>query len=145
MRHRFRAFGVCILSVIMVGFGCDWFEDPSPDFVRVMIDSDAESLMLITSTRFLTTTNERGELGVDVFSSDTTHVSFPFDHSWNIQEDRRFLLLGFPSDSSGATVRVRILLDGDTDFDRTTTILIDDPVRYIYLFNQRVVQDFNLL
>lgn len=124
---------------------CDWLDDPSPEIARVMIDSDDESLMLITSTQFFQTTNELGEVGVQVFDSDTTFASFPFDQSWNISEEQRFLLMGFPPDSAAVTVRLRVLIDGDTDYDKTVTVLIDEPVRYIYLFNQQVIQEFVLL
>lgn len=144
MKGKRLSWGLCLL-VVLTTWGCSWFDDPSPEFVRVMIESDDESLMLITSTQFFQTTNEVGEVGVQVFDSDTTIASFPFDQSWNIKDEQRFLLMGFPTDSSAVSVRMRILLDGDLDFDKTVTILIDDPVRYIYLFNQQILQDFELL
>lgn len=144
MKGKRLSWGLCLLVVLTTG-GCSWFDDPSPEFVRVMIESDDESLMLITSTQFFQTTNEVGEVGVQVFDSDTTIASFPFDQSWNIKDEQRFLLMGFPTDSSAVSVRMRILLDGDLDFDKTVTILLDDPVRYIYLFNQQILQDFELL
>lgn len=144
MKRRWRSAGLFLLLMLATG-GCSWWEDPSPEFVRVMIDSDDDALMLITSTRFFQTTNEIGEVGVQVFDSDTTIASFPFDQSWNIKDEQRFLLMGFAPDSSAVTVRMRILLDGDLDYDKTVTVLMDDPVRYIYLFNQQILQDFELL
>jgi hypothetical protein len=110
-----------------------------------MIESDDPSMMLITSTQFFATTNELGEMGVQVLDSDTTTASFPFDQSWDISEEHRFLLMGFPPDSGAVTVRMRILIDGDPDYDKTVTVLIDEPVQYIYLFNQQVVQEFVLI
>lgn len=145
MKKQSNSLRLLLLPLLVSGGGCSWLDDPSPEFVRVMIESDAESLTLITSTRFFQTTNELGEVGVEVLSSDTTIASFPFDQRWNISQEQRFLLLGFPSDSSAVTVRLRVLLDGDPDFDRTITVLIDDPIRYIYLFNQQIIQDFELL
>ncbi len=144
MKRQWLSSG-CFLLVVFATGGCDWLDDPSPEFVRVMIESDDDSLMLITSTQFFQTTNEIGEVGVQVFDSDTTIASFPFDQSWNIKDEQRFLLMGFPTDSSAVMVRMRILLDGDPDFDKTVTVLIDDPIRYIYLFNQQILQDFELL
>lgn len=144
MKRRWLAGGFCLLMMVATG-SCSWLDDPSPDFVRVMIDSDDESLMLITSTQFFQTTNELGEVGVQVFSSDTTFASFPFDQSWNIKDEQRFLLMGFPPDSGAVTVRLRVLLDADPDFDKTVTVLIDDPIRYIYLFNQQILQEFVVL
>lgn len=144
MTRLLGSAGLSLLLALPTG-SCDWLDDLSPEIVRVMIESDDESLMLITSTQFFQTTNEIGEVGVQVFDSDTTFASFPFDQSWNISEEQRFLLMGFPPDSAAVTVRLRVLIDGDTDYDRTVTVLIDEPVRYIYLFNQQVIQDFVLL
>ncbi len=144
MKRRWASAGLVLLLALSTG-SCDWLEDPSPEFVRVMIESDDESMTLITSTRFFPTTNELGEVGVEVFASDTTTASFPFDQSWDISEEQRFLLMGFPADSGAVTVRLRILIDDDPDYDRTVTVLIDEPVRYIYLFNQQILQDFVLL
>ena len=49
-----------------------------------------------------------------------------------------------PADSGAVTVRLRVLLDGDEDYDINVRALIDDPVRYIYLFNQTVLQDIRV-
>ncbi len=144
MKRQWVSVGLVLLLALWTG-SCDWLEDPSPEFVRVMIESDDESMMLITSTQFIPTTNELGEVSVQVFDSDTTTASFPFDQSWNISEEHRFLLMGFPPDSGAVTVRLRVLIDGDPDYDRTVTVLIDEPIRYIYLFNQQIIQDFVLL
>ena len=135
---------VWCMPVLLPLAGCSWLDDPSPEFVRVTIDGGDESLMLITSTQFFQTTNDLGQVGVEVISSDTTIASFPFDESWDIRAEQRFLLLGLATDSTEIDVRVRVLLDGDADFDRAVTISIDTPVRYIYLFNQQIIQDFEL-
>lgn len=145
MKRRWLFCGLVHLAVITTS-GCGWLDDPSPEFVRVMIESDDDSLMLITSTQFFQTTNELGEVGVQLLDSDTTTIaSFPFDQTWDISAEQRFLLMGFPADSGAVTAHLRILLDGDPDYDRTVTVLIDNPVRYIYLFNQRILQEFELL
>ena len=144
------AFG----AVALASGGCDWFEDPTPEFVRVTVDGDAESMMLITSTQFFATidpsSNPDGigadRLRVEVLNSDTTHVTFPFDHSWSIAQDHRFLLLGFPSDSTQATVRLRVFVDEELDYDRSVVLDFADPAQYVYMFNQRILQtDFDVL
>lgn len=145
MRRQWLSRGLALILASAFAGGCAWLEDRTPEFVRVTLDSDAHSMVLITSTRFFATTDEQGDLGVEVFGADTTIVSFPFDQSWNIRDEQRFLLLGFPGDSSEVSVRVRVLIDEDLDFDNTVMIEVDDPVRYIYLFNQQVIQDFELL
>jgi hypothetical protein len=134
----------CLLVALAAG-GCAWFEDPSPAVVSVTLDGQADSFVIITSTDFFTTTNEAGDMRVQVLSSDTAVISFPFEQSWDIEDVGRFLLLGMPADSGAVTVRLRVLLDGDEDYDASVRALIDDPVRYIYLFNQTVLQDIELL
>ncbi len=138
------SFGSCFLVALVAG-GCSWFEDPSPATVSVTLNGQADSFVIITSTEFFASTNEAGDLGVQVFNSDTTIISFPFERSWDIQDEGRFLLLGMPADSGAVTVRLRVLLDGDEDYDINVRALIDDPVRYIYLFNQKILQEFELL
>lgn len=144
MNRRWLYRGMFLLP-LLVAVACDWFEDPSPEIVRVMIDSDAETLLVVTSTQFLTTADELGDLGVRMFSADTAVVTSAFDQSWNIEEEKRFVLVAFPADSATATVRLRVMLDGDTDLDNTIGATADDPVQYIYIFNQQVVPDFDLL
>lgn len=143
-RPWLRSLGSCFFVALVAG-GCGWFDDPSPATVSVTLDGQADSFVIITSTEFFATTNEAGDLGVQVFNSDTTIISFPFERSWDIQDEGRFLLLGMPADSGAVTVRLRVLLDGDEDYDASVRALIDDPVRYIYLFNQNILQEFELL
>ena len=143
-RPWLRSLGSCFFAALVAG-GCGWFDDPSPATVSVTLDGQADSFVIITSTEFFATTNEAGDLGVQVFNSDTTIISFPFERSWDIQDEGRFLLLGMPADSGAVTVRLRVLLDGDEDYDASVRALIDDPVRYIYLFNQNILQEFELL
>ena len=138
------SLGSCFFAALVAG-GCGWFDDPSPATVSVTLDGQADSFVIITSTEFFATTNEAGDLGVQVFNSDTTIISFPFERSWDIRDKGRFLLLGMPADSGAVTVRLRVLLDGDEDYDASVRALIDDPVRYIYLFNQNILQEFELL
>lgn len=134
----------CLLPAVAV-WGCVWWKDPSPDMVRVTMEGQAESLLVVTSTDFIATSNESGNTSVQLFEADTTVVSLPFDRSWDISEEQRFFILGTPVDSSTVRVQVRIYLDGDKDFDRDVNAFVDDPVRYIYLFNQQILQDFELL
>ena len=143
-RPWLRSLGSCFFVALVAG-GCGWFDDPSPATVSVTLDGQADSFVIITSTEFFATTNEAGDLGVQVFNSDTTIISFPFERSWDIQDEGRFLLLGMPADSGAVTVRLRVFLDGDEDYDASVRALIDDPVRYIYLFNQNILQEFELL
>ena len=145
MKRTQRLSRIACLVPALTVWGCVWWDDPSPDRVRVTMEGQAESLLLVISTEFIATNNEAGSTSVQLFEADTTLVSLPFDRSWDISEEQRFFLMGTPVDSSTVRVQVRVYLDGDKDFDRDVNAFIDDPVRYIYLFNQQILQDFELL
>ncbi|MYG81408.1 MAG: hypothetical protein F4187_06390 [Gemmatimonadetes bacterium] len=133
------------LVATLTVWGCVWWEDPGPETVRVTMEGEAETFLVVTSTEFVAANNEAGDMSVQLFEADTTVVSLPFDRSWDISAEQRFFLMGTPVDSSAVRVQVRIYLDGDKDFDRNVDAMTEDPVRYIYLFNQQILQDFELL
>ena len=139
-----RALAACVLLVLVAG-ACDWFEDPSPDVIRITLEGEAREFLVITSTEFFATSDEQGALTAEVFAADTTFVTLPFDRNWNIKEDQRFYMVGIPADSATATVRVQVFLDEDQEIDNTVEAGPDNPVRYMYLFNQHVLVDYELL
>lgn len=145
MNTKRRPIWFASLLAAFAAWGCEWFADPSPEIVRVTLDGDADSFILVTSTEFIATNNESGNMTAQLFEADTTVITLPFDRSWNIEAEQRFFLLASPVDTSAVRVQVRVFLDGDKDFDRSVDAVTEDPVRYIYLFNQQILQDFELL
>ena len=140
-----RVLAACVLLALTVG-ACDWFEDPSPDVIRITLEgSSGTRFLVITSTEFFATSDEQGALTAEVFRADTLPVTLPFDGNWNIKEEQRFYMVGIPVDSAGATVRVQVFLDEDQAIDDTLEAGPDNPVRYMYLFNQHVLVDYELL
>lgn len=136
-----------IVLVFSLLGGCDWFEDPSPESVRVTINGQAgDSLRVITSTVFIATRNELGETTVNSFASDTTVWVLPVNRTFDIREDQRFLILGFPGDSTAT-----IPIDGNIRVDQRSPFTLDvdvtngQPFRFLFLFNQPIVSDFELL
>ncbi len=126
-------------------WSCGWFEDPTPDEIRVRLEGDLSELHLVTSTRFVAATDGTGRWRVQMFNADTTVVSLPFDRTWNISGDQRFVLLGSLADSTAGLVRLRVDVDGDQAFDNRIQALVDNPIRFVYLFNQQILQEFDLL
>lgn len=145
MTNKRWFFGIGALLLAPLASGCAMFADPSPEIVRVTLEGEAGSFILVTSTEFVATNNESGNMTAQLFEADTTVISLPFDQSWNIEAEQRFFLLAAPADTSAVRVQVRVFLDGDKDFDRSVDAVTEDPVRYIYLFNQQILQDFELL
>lgn len=80
-----------------------------------------------------------------MFEADTTVISLPFDRTWDISGDQRFVLLGTPADSAAVAVRLRVHVDGDPEFDGRIQALMTEPIQFVYLFNQQILQEFDLL
>ena len=119
MKSRFRkALAASFLLALAFG-ACDWFEDPSPDMIRVTLEGDARQFLVITSTDFFATNDEQGDLSAQVFVSDTIRGSLPFDRNWNIKEEQRFYMFAVPADSTTVTVRVQVFLDDEQAVDNT--------------------------
>ena len=144
MRECWKTVGW--VGLLFAAGGCSWFDDSSPETVRVLLEGQGSGFQVVTSTEFVAATNEVGRLAVQVFDADTAAVSLPFERTWNIAEDQRFFFEGMPADSSATiTVRVRVFLDDSEAYDRMVLTRINDPARFVYLFNQQILQDFELL
>jgi len=139
LRLSVFAFAAAVL------WSCGWFENPTPDEIRVRLEGDLSELQLVTSTRFVAATDGTGRWRVQMFNADTTVISLPFDRTWNISGDQRFVLLGSLADSTAGLVRLRVDVDGDQAFDNRIQALVDNPIRFVYLFNQQILQEFDLL
>jgi len=127
--------------------GCDWFEDPSPESVRVVIDgTPGDSLRVITSTVFVASRDDLGNTTVNSFASDTAVWILPVNRTFDIREDQRFLVLGFPGDST-ATVPIdgSIRVDDRSPFNVDVDVTSAQPFQFLFLFNQPIVSNFELL
>jgi len=145
LKSRIRkALGASFLTVLAFG-ACDWFEDPAPDVIRITLEGDTRQFLVITSTEFFATSDEQGDLTAQVFVSDTIRGPLPFDRNWNIKEEQRFYMFAVPADSTTVTVRVQVFLDDEQAVDNTVQAGPGNPILYMYLFNQHVLQDFELL
>ena len=113
--------------------------------IRITLEGDSRQFLVITSTEFFATNDEQGDLAAEIFVSDTIRGPLPFDRNWNIKEEQRFYLLAVPADSATVTVRVQVFLDDEQAVDNTVQAGPGNPIRYMYLFNQHVLQDFELL
>lgn len=117
--------------------GCDWLADPSPDTARVALEGqDDPEVRVVVSTKFIAGSAEDGTIRVQLLASDTTLRSLPFDTTYAIGADRRFFLeVTRPDTGNVPGVHIRVFLDERERYDRTT-VLAEDPIRFLYMFNQ---------
>ncbi len=138
--------GLGLLGVLLLlTASCDWFDDPSPEVIRVVIEGEAVALSLTTATEFFAATNEAGGRGYEVLNADTSTITLPLDRSWDIGSVGRFLMVVAPMEMDTVAMRLRVLVDDGVIYDQRHTAVAQNPVRFAYLFNQQVLVDFELL
>lgn len=137
MRSAIPALASLGLSLIVTA--CNWFDDPSPDEARLMIDGPAGAqVRLITSTKFLAAVTNDGVTRVEVFEADTTNAALPFESTYAIRDDQAFLAWTSHLETSLETIRVRVFLDAAKEFDESGPLKDGIDFRFVYTFNQRV-------
>ena len=144
---KVRIWMVAVAAAGSLLGACDWFEDPTPESVRVTIDgTPGDSLIVITSTVFVAATNELGSTTVNSFASDTTVWMLPADRTFDIREDQRFMILGTPGDSATTVpIDANVRVDTRTPFRADIDVTAENPFLFLFLFNQEIVSDFELL
>ena len=126
---------------------CDWFEDPTPESVRVTIDgTPGDSLRVITSTVFIAANDELGGTTVNALAADTAVWFLPVDRMFDIRGDQRFLILALPGDSLAAVpIQANIRIDARTPFVANFDVTQPNPLLFLFLFNQEILSDFELV
>lgn len=130
-----------LLALSCVFAGCGWFDDPTPEFIRVRASGQAGTrVQVVLATQFNAAVDEAGVTNLSIFLSDTLARALPFDTTVNIALERRFFVELMPLDAASAQLDVRVEVDGRTQVAEGGTVARADPWRYAYLFNQRVTR-----
>ncbi len=146
MKLRFGVIGGLLLASVIAA-GCDWFEDPSPEFVRVIIDGDAGTMLRIrATTELLAAENEQGQLSVQLFDVVDDTVTLPFDRMWNIDVENRFLIQADVVEAQDSlSVRLRVWVDDRSVHSSQPQVTGETPALFLYLFNQQILNDVNVI
>lgn len=127
-------WGIGLLLLSMVG-GCDWVTASGPEEMRLRIEGEAETVDLITSTRFLIRRSPGAGWEVaQVLEAETLRVALPFEHTYDISTDRRFLAR-VPNLQADDQLRLRGWLDGESRYDQSSaSIPADSTLQIMYVF-----------
>ena len=138
---RRRKIGAVALLLIVGGLGlvgCDWFEDQRPEEVTVLVTGDdGVTVEVITSMKLVAARTETGETRVQLIEADTALVTIPWSQKYNIAGDYRFFLQVSNAGAADPVVNAEVLLDGKPRYNQGG-ILREVPLRFLYLFNQRM-------
>jgi len=112
---------LCFLFVLALP-ACGIFDDGPPETARVVIDGPTgHPVSVVTSSDFDAVTSADGDSReISVFSADTTAASVPFDRSYDLGPRTRIYLIVGSDSTSALPVRVRVSIDGEPRYDRST-------------------------
>lgn len=142
MRQQYAAW-IGILGILAMLTGCDWVTETGPEQVRLRIDGEVDAVDLITSQRFLVSrTPGTGWEVAAVLVADTTRVRLPFEQTYDISDDQRFLAR-VPNLQDDYQLRMRGWIDGEQRYDQSSaTIPADSTLQIMYVFgNGRAPDD----
>lgn len=139
---RARSFcGATILGFTVISMaGCDLLTntDVNPEQIRVRVESPgAGDLQLVLGDRFFLggVDDEGGAVSVTLISADTVLVSPPYDQSFELAPSFQFYVLALTdSTTTPQEIRIQVLVDGDSRYDKTGT-LGEEDFEFVYNFN----------
>jgi hypothetical protein len=138
--------GMTLFCAVLLAGGCDWFEDPSPEQARLLIQGEAgKSIRLIVSTKFASSVNEIGQTRVVIFESDTLMTTLPYEQVYRIDEDQRFFAEASRLDADLENVHMQVYVDEARHFDQAGRLLEGRPYRFVFSFNQAITRDILVL
>lgn len=143
LRRQRRAAGWAVLCGLLAGAGgCDWFEDPTPEQVRVLVTGEGgKPAALVMSQAFNAGVSEAGNTQVELFAADTIVRMLPFDTIIRLEGGaqvggaKRFFFEARRDEEDLSSVGVKIYLDSALRFD-VGGPLATQVYRWAYVFNQ---------
>lgn len=118
---------------------CGMFDDLRPVDARVSIDGEPGTRVeVITSSTFVSGITESGVTQVSVIVSDTVYPALPFDETYRIAVDQRFLVILSHFQEDIDSVHMQVFINDDRKFNEGGALLPELPYRFLYTFNQQV-------
>ena len=125
--------------------GCNWFDDQVPEEARLVIQGDAgKQVRLITSTEFIAAITEDGLTRVVIVKADTTFVTLPHTATYSLKGNARFFAEAARQDVD-VQVRMEVFVDARKQFDEGGPLVVGQPLRFVYTFNQAVTREIEVI
>ncbi|MGH7461425.1 MAG: hypothetical protein ACREMA_10395 [Longimicrobiales bacterium] len=126
--------------------GCNWFDDQVPEKARLVIQGDAgKQVRLITSSKFISAITEDGLTRVVIVEADTTFVTLPHTATYSLKGQARFFVEAARQDVDFQTVRMEVFVDARKQFDEGGPLVVGQPMRFVYTFNQAVTREIEVI
>jgi hypothetical protein len=123
-----------LATVLFLVTGCDWVTASGPESARLRVEGEVSTVELIVSKRFLVSRSPEGWRLSAVLDADTIQASLPFEQTYDISRDQRFLAL-VPDVRESYQLRVRGWIDGEQRYDQAgTSLSADSTLQILYVF-----------
>lgn len=131
-RPKVSRIGALLLPLLYT-LGCGILDEGDPENARVVMEgAQGISVQLVTTNDFVVYLDEQeGSRSVDVLSADTAMVSLPFRKTYSLGQERRFFMRVLSEDPLPEPMTVKVFIDEDLRFNRTS-LLGDDRVEFTY-------------
>lgn len=138
---RRLAFALAIVPALTACEGL--VPEDGPRTARVVADITAASpVELVVSTDFVILLDElTGNQDPEFISADTVYLTAGFDETYSLDPNdaRLFVRLSNSTEGLVAPVRLRVLLDGTTEYDASANLGNGGFLEYLYRFNQPTI------
>jgi hypothetical protein len=125
-----------VLAILTTVAGCDWVTKDRPEKVRVQLEGKASAeVQLVTSTAFVARQAMDGSMDVQFVEADTTVVSPPFNQTYDISIDRRFVARVLRTEPESDELVLKGWVDGRQRFNRPGRPVPEDSLlQFVYVF-----------
>lgn len=145
-RHSTRRRAFFAFAAALVLGACSLVEDPTPENILFRMNGEAGTqVQIVVSTEFVAGVDEFQVTQVQLFSADTVMAVLPVDTVVSVAVDRRFFVEVIPVAPDTMQVHVEVDVDTRQLLDRTGLVWQEVPFRFVYLFNQQLTQNINVL
>lgn len=134
MMKRITTWGLFAIILATLG-GCDWVTASGPESARLRIEGEVETVDIIVSKRFLVSRSVQGGWQLStVLEADTVRATLPFEETYDISQDQRFLAL-VPNVQESYQLRIRGWIDNEQRYDQNSNALpADSTLQILYVF-----------
>jgi hypothetical protein len=141
---RLRAYSAVIAALVLGA--CSLVEDPTPENILFRMNGEAGTeIQIVVSTDFVAGVDEFDVTHIQLFNADTITTVLPVDTVVSVAVPRRFFVEVIPAAPDTMQVHVEVDVDTRELYDRTGLVWQEVPFRFVYLFDQRVTQNINVL
>ena len=133
-----------VLQGVLLG-ACGFDEREPEDIFFRMTGETGTQVQVVYSTRFVAGVNEVNVTEVRLVRSDTVVQTLPLDTVVSVAADHRFFVEVLPLENDTLDVGVQIDVDARNLYTNQGVVHLEEPFRYVYLFNHQLTRTVDVV